>query len=199
MHTDDTPLQPETPELIAALLDNRQRFLAFLESRLGDRAIAEDILQDAFVRGLRAVDSLQSPDALLPWFYRVLRNAAIDWQRKRGTASQALQRFQNELGDDTASPEVRNQVCQCVARLAETLKPEFAEILTRVDVDEVAVKDYAVQVGISSNLAGVRVHRARAALLKRVQASCGACATHGCLDCSCPEAVIREQGTTSSP
>jgi RNA polymerase sigma-70 factor (ECF subfamily) len=31
----------------------------------------------------------------------------------------------------------------------------------------------------------VRLHRARAALKTRLEQSCGTCATHGCLDCTC--------------
>jgi RNA polymerase sigma-70 factor (ECF subfamily) len=37
------------PELTLQLVDNHRQFLGFLERRLGDRALAEDILQDAFV------------------------------------------------------------------------------------------------------------------------------------------------------
>jgi DNA-directed RNA polymerase specialized sigma24 family protein len=39
----------------AVLLENHRRFLAFLERRVGDRAVAEDILQEAFVRNLKGV------------------------------------------------------------------------------------------------------------------------------------------------
>jgi hypothetical protein len=47
------------------------------------------------------------------------------------------------------------------------------------------VKDYAASAGISSSNAGVRIFRARAALRREVSRSCGTCAEHGCLDCSC--------------
>jgi hypothetical protein len=53
------------------------------------------------------------------------------------------------------------------------------------DVDQVPVKDYAATLGISASNAGVRVFRAREALRKQVARSCGTCADHGCLDCSC--------------
>jgi RNA polymerase sigma-70 factor (ECF subfamily) len=36
-----------------------------------------------------------------------------------------------------------------------------------------------------TRLAGVRVFRAREALKKRVMESCGTCAEHGCLNCTC--------------
>jgi len=50
------------------------------------------------------------------------------------------------------------------------------------------VKDYADEAGISSSNAGVRIFRAREAL-KQVARSCGTCATHGCVDCTCASAT----------
>jgi RNA polymerase sigma-70 factor (ECF subfamily) len=69
--------------------------------------------------------------------------------------------------------------------LKDTLKPEYAQAIARVEVDELPVKDYAAESGITPNAAAVRVHRAREALRKHVVQACGACAEHGCFDCSC--------------
>jgi hypothetical protein len=60
---------------------------------------------------------------------------------------------------------VQRRVGRCVSELAEALKPEYAAALRRI--------------------AAVRVVRAREALRKQVARSCGTCAEHGCLDCSC--------------
>ncbi|HEY5282379.1 MAG TPA: sigma factor-like helix-turn-helix DNA-binding protein [Polyangia bacterium] len=76
-------------------------------------------------------------------------------------------------------------VCQCVAQLADTLKPEYADALRRIEVDGIAVKDYADTLGISASNAGVRIFRAREALRRQVARACGTCADHGCLDCTC--------------
>ena len=72
-----------------------------------------------------------------------------------------------------------------MAQLADTLKPEYADVLRRVELDGVAVKDYADAAGISASNAGVRIFGAREALRKQVARSCGTCADHGCLDCTC--------------
>jgi len=53
-----------------------------------------------------------------------------------------------------------------------------------------SVKDYADEAGISSSNAGVRSSRAREALRKQVARSCGTCATHGCVDCTCDQGTI---------
>jgi RNA polymerase sigma-70 factor (ECF subfamily) len=72
-----------------------------------------------------------------------------------------------------------------VSRLASTLKPEYAEALQAIEVAGTPVKAFAEQKGLSSNNAAVRVFRAREALKKRVVESCGTCAEHGCMNCTC--------------
>lgn len=177
---------PLSPEVVLRLVSNHREFLAFLQNRLGDRALAEDILQEAFVRGLHKLGTLESDESAIAWFYRILRNALIDYHRRRASVDKRLEAFALEL-DQHMEPEgeVRGAVCRCVGELAGTLKPEYAEALRRVEVDGVAVKDYATEAGISSNNAAVRVFRAREALRKQVTRSCGTCADHGCLDCTC--------------
>lgn len=172
--------------VVANLVANHRDFLAFIERKVESRALAEDILQDAFVKGMAKLDTLREGESAVAWFYRMLRNAVIDHYRKRGAASRGLEAFAKEL-DQHVEPEaaVKNAVCQCVGRLAQTLKPEYADAIQRIEVDGVTVKAFAVEAGISSNNAAVRVFRAREALRKQVALSCGTCAEHGCLDCTC--------------
>ncbi|MEO8903545.1 MAG: sigma-70 family RNA polymerase sigma factor [Polyangiaceae bacterium] len=175
-----------SPAAVRALLENQAAFLGFLEKRVGDRATAEDILQDALERGLDHVQELRSDESAVAWFYRTLRNAVIDRQRRGGTQLKALQAFEAELATaPESSTETHAAVCRCVGKLANSLRPEYAEALRRIEVDGVAVKDYALEAGISQGAAGVRVFRAREALRRQVRHSCGPCARAGCLDCTC--------------
>ena len=179
----------ETPAPLDVLVNNHRAFLAYLERRVGDRALAEDILQDAFVRLAESPEQAPGDEAIVPWFYRVLRNAAIDRFRRRGTAVRALEAFARELETHTAAePELEAEICGCITRLAGTLKAEYAEVLQAIDVDDLPVKTFAKQRGLSASNAGVRVFRAREALKKRLLESCGTCAEHGCRDCSCQAA-----------
>jgi len=174
------------PEVVERLVANHREFLAFLQSRVESRAVAEDILQDAFVRGLAKIGDLRDEESAIAWFYRLLRNAVIDRQRRDAAAGRRLDALAADLDDAVEPPvELRSAVCQCVARIADTLKPEYAEALRRIELDGVAVKDYAAEVGITRGNAAVRVFRAREALKKQVVRSCGTCAEHGCFNCTC--------------
>jgi RNA polymerase sigma-70 factor (ECF subfamily) len=180
MDTDTTAAPVET------LLENHRAFLRYLERRVGDRALAEDILQDAFARVVARPEQAPSDEAIVPWFYRALRNAAIDQFRRRGAADRAVEAFARELEThEVPTDDMEAEICACVSRLAKTLKPEYAEALQVVEVAGTPVKAFAEQKGLSANNAGVRVFRAREALKKRVMESCGTCAEHGCVNCTC--------------
>ncbi len=176
----------DTSPLLSTLLENHRAFLRYLERRVGDRALAEDILQEAFIKVVARPDQAPADEAVIPWFYRSLRNAAVDQFRRRGAADRAFEAFAREMvTQDAPSEEVEDEICACVSRLAATLKPEYADALQMIEVAGTPVKNYAEQKGLSSSNAAVRVFRARDALKKRVMESCGVCAVHGCVDCTC--------------
>jgi RNA polymerase sigma factor (sigma-70 family) len=178
---------PETGrQVLDTLLANQRAFLAYLTRRVGDRALAEDLLQEGFAKALSRPDQLPGDEALVPWFYRTLRNATIDRFRRQGAAERALEAFARELETvETVSDETRHEVCQCISRLATTLKPDYAEALQAIEVEGQPVKAYAERKGLTAGNAAVRVFRAREALKRRVVESCGTCAEHGCLNCTC--------------
>jgi RNA polymerase sigma factor (sigma-70 family) len=186
---------------LAILLENHRAFLRFLERRVGDRALAEDILQDAFAKVASRPEQIPSDERIVLWFYRTLRNAAIDHFRRSAAATRAYEAFARELEThDTPTAETEAEICSCVSRLASTLKPEYAEALHALDIRGTPLKVYAEQRGLTANNAAVRAFRARQALKKRLAQSCGTCAEHGCLDCTCNTATrARDARSASHP
>ena len=72
---------------VEPLVAERRRWLGYLERKLGDRTLAEDVLQEAFVRTAGKVPEVEE-EALAAWFRRVLKNAAIDVQRRAGARAE---------------------------------------------------------------------------------------------------------------
>ncbi len=72
-----------TSEVLERLLAHRNDFLRFLEKRVESRSVAEDILQSAFIRGIEKASTLRDEESVVAWFYRMLRNAAVDHYRSR--------------------------------------------------------------------------------------------------------------------
>lgn len=177
---------------VALLLENHRAFLRYLERRVGDATLAEDILQDAFAKVISRPDAVPDDEAVVPWFYRVLRNAAIDRFRRRAAADRAVEAFARELEtEDRPTGEMEAEICACIGRLATSLKPEYAAALQAIEIDGVAVKTFAEREGLTAGNAAVRVFRAREALKRRVSESCGTCAAHGCVNCTCRQPAPR--------
>jgi DNA-directed RNA polymerase specialized sigma24 family protein len=65
----------ETP--LDHLLARRRHFLSFVQRRVSDPGLAEDILQTAYLRALEHRDDFQPSESVVAWFYRLLRNAVI--------------------------------------------------------------------------------------------------------------------------
>lgn len=176
------------------LIEHRAAFVGYLRKLGASEAQAEDLLQSALARGLEAWTAPPADDRLVPWFYRVLRNAFIDQARRAASAGRALDRYATEAADLAEPDEVR-RVCGCTQRVLAALRPEYRVLVEAVDVGGQSVEAAAAAAGITANHASVRLHRARRALRERLEAACGQCATGGgrCRDCYCePDAPPEE-------
>jgi RNA polymerase sigma-70 factor (ECF subfamily) len=171
------------------LMEHRAEFLAYLRNQGATEDQAEDLFQTAVARGLEPWTAAPAPAAIVPWFYRVLRNALIDQARRSSAAGRALDRYAQEVSD-VETPTDARRVCGCTKQVLRDLKAEYAQLIQLVDVDGIAVDEAARRAGITPNNAHVRLHRARKALRLRLEALCGSCATGGgrCSDCYCQPA-----------
>lgn len=188
-------LPPLTDVVTKTLVAQHRKFLAFLEKRVESRAVAEEILQNAFMKSIEKKHQLQSDESAVAWFYRLLRNAVIDHYRRRDAQGRALERHGAEVAlAEQIEPEAEATICACIHELIPTLKPEYEQLVRAVDLDGKPVGDAAKELGITANNASVRLFRARAQLKKRLESTCRTCAEHGCLDCSCGSAAGHGHG-----
>ena len=173
-------------ETLALVLGEHARFAAFLRRRLRDEAAAEDVLQAAYASVLARDAGPRDRTRVVAWFFRVLRRALVDHLRHQGAGRRSLTgRAATVRLTEADEAELRSTVCACVSALLPSLRPEYADVLRRVELDGDSVADAARTLGITAGNAAVRVHRARAALAAQVRSVCGACTAHGCLRCTC--------------
>ena len=175
---------------VQALLDGRERFLAYVRSKIADPELAEDVLQESLLKALRAAPELREEEKLVPWFYRVLGNAITDAYRRRAVERERSAPLELErLGDaepaDAPSDQDVAALCACFRALVPSLKSEYAELIEAVELGSEAPDAAAARLGITPNNLKVRRHRARQALRQRLEETCRVCAEHHCLDCTC--------------
>lgn len=171
------------PPIEEALVASRARFVAFVQKRIDDPFLAEDIVQESLLKAIRSAPPLDDNERLTAWFYRVLNNAIVDTYRRRGVEKRRVTHEMPEVAEPDAEEE-RN-ICACFQDLLPSLKPEYAEIISRLDLDGETPEAAAASLGITPNNLKVRRHRARQALRQRLEETCRMCAQGHCLDCDC--------------
>ncbi len=170
-----------------ALLDGRGAFLGFLVKRLGNRADAEDVLQEFCIRVLARKEQLRDVERMNAWLYAILRSTLNDHYRKstqRTRLAGAVAREPEEWVAD--APTQMARPCTCHGGLVSELRPADAELIRRIDFDEEDRRMVAVDLGLRRNALGVRLHRARTALRAALVDHCGECCREDRYDCSCP-------------
>jgi RNA polymerase sigma-70 factor (ECF subfamily) len=165
------------------LLAQRHVFKAFLASRVGNEAEAEDLLQNGLVKAMERGGEIKDGEKAVAWFYQVLRNVLIDHVRSRHAAAKRDDAWASStmtLADDR---EAERHICACFERMLLAMKPAQAELVRRVELKGEPVAKVAIALGMTANNASVTLHRARADLRAKLMDFCGDCA---CLDhCEC--------------
>ena len=171
-------------------MPHRSAFRAFLRRRVVDDATAQDLLQQSFMRAVQQEHGKEPPEQAVAWFYRILRNAVVDYYRARAADTKKAQAYKEDLeasGEDKTPglDELRPALCACLTRLLPSLRPAYADLLRRIDLEGDSPAAVAKDLGVTLNNLTVRLHRARLALRKSLEQTCGVCTKHGCLNCTC--------------
>jgi RNA polymerase sigma factor (sigma-70 family) len=179
-----------TSGVIQRLLENESSFRQFVRRRVGDEAIAEDILQQSFTRAVERSHLLNKEQSALAWFYQILRHTVADYYRSHGAEARRNEAFLRELTisgnhQEPSPDELKATACACLYGLLPTLHGNYAELIKRIDLDGESPAQVAKELKISRNNLTVRLHRARQALRTSLEDACGICSRHGCLNCTC--------------
>ncbi|MCE5278253.1 MAG: sigma factor [Planctomycetaceae bacterium] len=134
---------------------------------LSDAALAEDALQEAFLRIVRGAEKYQSSRPFATWFYTVLRNVCVDIIRSRSRQLAAVQ----EIADRISPPggPVAESPGADLGLLDTLPRSERAVLMLRV-VHELSFVQIAATVGISEEAAKKRAQRGLARLRERLTA-----------------------------
>jgi len=108
-------------------------------SLTGDRAIAEEVAQEAFVAAHRRWDRIQCYDDPGAWVRRVAINRSLSWLRRRRTEASGLARIVREHATNMTPPESTAEVW----RALRTLPKRQAEVLVLVVVEDRPVAEVA--------------------------------------------------------
>ncbi len=140
----------------------------YIRKQVGDGALAEDLLQDVFVRAIAAGRRFCELEDARAWLFRVTRNRITDWWRSR----KPLEPVPEQLPQPEAEDEPLRNLARCLPDALERLKPEDRDILEQCDLEGMSQVDYARARGLALPTAKSRIQRARRRLKQALDACC---------------------------
>lgn len=147
----------------------------------GNTADAWDLAQDALVRAVKALDSFRGDADPRTWVYRITVNA---WKNRAASASERMRRAQEPLepGDERGGPElaggdppadaplVRGEEAEAVRAAVAALEPVDRACLQLREFDGLSYEEIAQALDVPVGTVKSRLHRARSALAKALDA-----------------------------
>lgn len=131
---------------------------------LGDAAAAEDAVQEAFIRVVRARREYDPARSFAGWFYTILRNVCTDILRRRARRAQQAAELAHDAQEVSVSPPVTQAVA--VDELLQPLSSDERQVLLLRVVEGLSFAEVAARIGCSEEAAKKRAQRALQALRK---------------------------------
>jgi RNA polymerase sigma-70 factor (ECF subfamily) len=158
-------------QLALPLFDQLYNFAQWLTQ---DRAEAEDLVQETYMKALRGFSSFQLGTNFRAWMYRILRNSFLN-SRTGLKATVAFDESDQEIAlhTDGTTPEniLLNQADrEIVQRALAELPVHFREILLLCAVEEMSYQEISETLVIPAGTVMSRLSRARKALRGLIEA-----------------------------
>lgn len=141
----------------------------------GKRDMAEDVVQDSFIKVFKHLDSLVDEGKMEPWIKTIVRRTALDYLRKERKWNEQAKKdvyYEKEQIDSQTLTEKKFQEeawKKDVLHLISKLKGKHAEVLLLKLIDEQTDEDIALLLHMSVGTVKSRIHRAREQLKKLME------------------------------
>lgn len=150
------------------------RLLAICIRYVGDRATAEDLVHDAFLKIFGAFDrfTFRGPGSLRAWIERITVNVALEWLRGRnrlGTVELDEGRAAGEVADEPAADEVARVPREVLLRFVAELPDGYRTVFNLYCMEGMPHREIARLLGINEKSSSSQLFRARTLLARRVR------------------------------
>jgi RNA polymerase sigma-70 factor (ECF subfamily) len=153
-------------ELIQVYRDTIRPLYTFVSRRVGgDTGLAEDLVQETWMRALDTWPARGMPDDPMAWLMRVARNTLISHFRKQRPDS--IDPAHIEIEDERFSPAAPDSAVVVGWGLAQ-LRPAHADVLDAFYFEGQSVTEIAAARSLSERAVEGRLRRARAKLKSKL-------------------------------
>jgi RNA polymerase sigma-70 factor, ECF subfamily len=170
-------MQTPVESVGAAYAQLRPPMIAYLRRQVRDPAVAEDLVQQVFIKALTALKAGRVVGNLPGWLYQVARNAAIDYHREqRPQGTTASEDTVTDVNDDD---RLHQQLATCLRPIVDTLPALYRDTLVATDIEGRSLRGIAATAGLSVSAIKSRVSRGRRLLKAKLLECCSVEVTNG--------------------
>ncbi len=143
----------------------------FIQKKVKDENIANDILQDVFIKIIDNSDKIEKATSVQNYIYAIARNATNDHFRNIVRNTDIENKFLPFTGEETQSLNTTIAEC-CIKPFIKQLPDKYQVALTKSEFENISQKDLAEQLNISYSGAKSRVQRGKEKLKELILACC---------------------------
>ena len=136
--------------------------------RMGNDALADDLLQELFLKALRQGQRFCEVHNARAWLFEVARNLLADHLR----VSRQLVELPDDLVLQVDEPDTVDALTACLPRVLSELSAPDREIITQCDLQGMGQAEFAQRQGIKLSTAKSRLQRARQRLHQQMSQAC---------------------------
>lgn len=154
------------------------RVLAVCHARVRRPDVAEDLAQEALVRGWSALPSLVEPEKFGPWLHGIAIRASLDWLKAKARTQvnfsdlapdgNAEAFLPGKSGKDSRPMIEREDDSRELLAQVDALPEELRTVLMLYYYEDVTYQDIAGLLEVSAATVNARLTRARAILRERM-------------------------------
>jgi len=142
----------------------------FIHRFTRDRALAEDLAQEGFLRVYQRLKTYDAERKFSSWFFQVLRNITIDYLRVNRLPTSSLDELEEEghraavIDRESASPEQaaeQSELAVVMSAALAKIRPEYREVVVLRYQEGLTQPEIAEILGMPSGTVKTYLHRAR--------------------------------------
>jgi RNA polymerase sigma-70 factor (ECF subfamily) len=157
-----------TCEQLALWNQTQDRLKRFLLKYTNDITLAEDIIQDVFIKVHDKLPQLRERDKFTAWIFRIAKNMIMDHFRRSATKRKA---FDVDANDHNVN--LNDCVSACLQEMLQTLPEKYRKAVELAALRHVPQIDVARELKISYSGAKSRVQRAKQMVKEKMQKAYG--------------------------
>ncbi len=154
-----------------------QRIRKFILHTVRNEWLADDLVQETFIRINNNLENVRDASKLQSWIFRIAYNICQDYFRNQWKASNL---YNEEISEETAPSRLptsqkeleQGQMRKCVFGLVNHLPESLRSVIILSDVSEFSQREIAEIMGITVGNVKIRLHRARKKLKTLLEEHC---------------------------